>query len=451
MTHKNDLTEGKIASKLFKFLLPILGSSLIQQLYNTVDVYFAGNFIAGSNAMAAVGASGMIVTLLVGFFNGMSVGSGVVVSKYFGRHDDNMLSCAVHSTVGFAIIGGVLLGILGFIISPYILICMNTPDEILDMASVYIRIYFVSVPALVFYNLGTGVLRATGDSKRPLFFQCIGGILNVIMDYLFIVVLGMGVNGVAYATMFSQYIPAILVFVYLLKTNDKTKISVKQICIHKDILISVIKIGIPAGIQSMVITLSNVVVQSQINNFGTDTIAAFTAYFKVELIMYLPILAFGQAITTFVGQNFGAKKYDRIEKGVRCCLIMGVITSMITSGFVLMFARNCFAFFNSNPEVIKIGMQFIYINASLYFIYNFLEVFSGAIRGMGNATVPMIIIMFNMCVVRLFVLFFMVKTYHTVVAVAVCYPITWLCTSVCLGVYYLIFKKKIRYRREKCF
>ncbi len=443
---KYDLTVGPVFKKLLLFSLPILGSHLIQQLYNTVDIFFAGNFI-NTGAMAAVGASGMIVTLLVGFFNGMSVGSSVTISHAFGSHNHDYLSRALHSAVGIAILGGVGISVLGFFSSPLILRVMNTPDDIIDMATSYIQIYFCSVVSLVFYNIGTGILRATGNSKMPMIYQCIGGGINVLLDYLFIVVFAWGVNGVALATLFSQTIPAILVFLELVFAKDhEHRIHITKIRIHFDILKSILKIGIPAGIQSIVITLSNMIVQSQINGFQTNAIAAFTAYFRVELIMYLPIVAYGQSVTTFVGQNFGAKKLDRVQKGIRLTLLMGIITTFLTSSFVMVFAPMCFSIFDSDPDVVNIGLQFIYINASLYFVYNFIEVFSGALRGSGNSLVPMIITVGNMCGIRILALFIMISVFHTVQAVAVCYPITWITTSICLIIYYSFGKlgKQIR-------
>ena len=431
-----DFTEGNIFKKMLIFMLPLLGTRLLQQLYNTVDIYFAGNFIEGYQAMSAIGASGMVVTLLVGFFNGISVGSGVAVSQAYGAHDDERVSRVVHSAVGISFIGGILISVIGFFLSPYILQLMNTPADIFNMAVSYIKIYFLSVLSLVVYNICTGILRAVGDSKSPLIYQCVGGLLNVVLDYIFTVYFKMGVTGIAVATLFSQTVPAICVLLQLMLTKHSYRVSIKNINIRLDVLVSILKVGVPAGIQSIVITLSNIIVQSQINSFGSDVIAAFTAYYKVELIMYMPITAFGQAITTFVAQNVGAGKYDRVSKGVNICLLMGIGVSVLTSGFVIIFARQCFAFFNKDLAVISYGLEIIYINAALYFLYNFLEIYSGAVRGAGNSLVPMVIVVGNMCGVRIIALFAALSISHTAGAVAVCYPITWFVTSVILAVYY---------------
>ena len=439
-SNRRDLTQGSIIKKLVLFALPLLGGSLIQQLYNTVDVFFAGNFIKEGNAMAAVGATSMIVVLLVGFFNGMSVGCSVVISHDFGAHNKEKLQRSVHSAVGIALVGGTSLSILGFFVSPFILQWMQTPDDIYEMASTYIRIYFLSVLSLVTYNICTGVLRAAGDSRTPLIYQCIGGACNVLGDYIFIVFFDMGVMGVAVATLFSQTIPAALVFLHLMLTKKPYRVFLKKIRIHFDVLKQIVKVGVPAGVQSIVITLSNVIVQSQINGLGTDTIGAFTAYFRIELIMYLPILAFGQAITTFVGQNYGAGQLHRLSKGVRFCILLGLGCTVLTSAFVLIFNFWCYKVFGANEAEIALGMRIMYINASLYFLDVFLEVFSGALRGSGNSFIPMIITVVNMCGVRIAFLFLFVNLFHTIESVAVCYPITWFTTSLCLGIYYFTGK-----------
>lgn len=447
---KHNLTEGPILKKLLLFALPLLGSSLIQQLYNTVDVFFAGNFIAEQGAMAAVGASSMIVTLLVGFFHGMSVGAGVCISQAYGGQDKIKLSRAVHSAVGIALLGGAVISLIGFFLSPSILIWMQTPEDILEMASSYIRIYFLSVISLVVYNISTGILSAAGDSRNPLIYQGIGGILNIVADYMFVVWLDMGVLGIAIATAISQTVPAICVLLHLILIKKPYGIAIRKIRIYGDVFCQICRVGIPAGIQSIVITLSNLIVQAQINGMGVDTVGAFTAYFRVELLMYLPILAFGQTITTFTGQNCGAERYDRVRKGFWYCLLVGIGITILISIFVLIFAPYCFRFFGANETEVKLGCRIIYVNASLYFLYNFLETFSGVLRGSGSATVPMLITVGNICGVRIAILYLFVSLFHTVESVAVCYPITWFTTSLCLGIYYFTgsLSKKIRKNRE---
>lgn len=430
------MTTGHIPRQVLLFALPLFLSSLVQLMYNTVDVFIAGRFIEGTEAMAAVGASGMIVTLLIMFFNGMSVGANVVAANAFGSKNGTRLRDVVHTAVALALLGGLVISVIGFFLSPTILRWTNTPDDIFAQASSYIRIYFLGAISIVCYNIGVGLHRAMGDSKGPLIYQIIGGVINIVLDVVFVVGLHWGVNGIAVATLFSQTIPAVIVLWSLSRRPGPERLVLRQLRIQKDIFFDILRVGIPAAVQSIVITFSNVIVQSQINTFGTQTIAAFTAYFRVENFMYLPMLAYGQTATTFVGQNVGAGRYDRVRRGVRTTLVIGLLTSVVTSGLCILFARPLFRLFTTDAAVVELGMEFFYLNAALYFIYNFLEVYSGAIRGSGNAVVPMIIVVFNMCVVRLACLFALVAAFHNVRAIGVCYPITWFCTSLCLGVYY---------------
>lgn len=449
---RNDLTTGPIWRKLIFFALPLLGSSLIQQLYNAVDVFFTGNFVADKNAMSAVGASSLIVTLLVGFFTGMAVGSGVVVSLFFGQRNYRKLRYAVHTAVSLGAIGGVVLSVIGIITAPWILTLMNTPPEILDMAVTYIRIYFLSLPSLILYNMGSGILRAAGDSRNPLIYLTIGGVMNVLLDFLFVAVFQWGVAGIACATLITQTIPAVLVMTHLFVCKKPYRLQISQMRIRKEMLRRIFRVGIPAGVQSIVITLSNMVVQYHINSFGPDAIAAFTAYFEVELLIYLPIVAFGQTITTFTGQNVGAGQYDRVSKGIRLSLIFGILFSLLMSAFVFFFARQAFGVLNPDNGVINSGLEIVMVTVPLYFIYVFLEVFSGTIRGSGNSTVPMIIVIANMCGLRVALLFVFVPIWQSIAAVAVCYPITWATTSLCLGIFYWksSLRKKIRaHKKEK--
>ena len=446
---KSDLTMGPIGRKLMLFALPLLGSSLIQQLYNTVDIFFVGNFVSDSNAMSAVGASALIVSLLVGFFTGMSVGAGVVVSLFYGEHDDKKLSQAVHTAIMIGLIGGIVLTIVGVIASPLLLQWMNTPPEILDMAVTYLRIYFLSLLSLLLYDMGVGILRAVGDSKRPLLYLAVGGVLNVLLDLIFVWLFQWGVTGVAVATLISQTVPAVLVMVHLLRVKQPYRIMVKKLRLHKEMVRRIFRVGIPAGVQSIVITLSNMVVQYHINSFGPDAIAAFTAYFKVELLLYLPIVSFGQAVTTFTGQNVGAGQYQRVQKGVRLGLLLGVLFTGCMATVVTLFGRQIYGCFTGDAAVIDKGMEVLLFTAPMYFLYVFLEVFSGAVRGSGSSAVPMVIVIANMCVLRVVLLTVLVPLWNTISAVAICYPITWVTTSFCLGIYYFkgrLYQKIRSYR-----
>ncbi|ODA43125.1 MATE family efflux transporter [Desulfosporosinus sp. BG] len=434
-----DLTEGTIWKQLLLFALPLLGSSLIQQLYNTVDLIFVGN-VLGKEASAAVGASSLIITCLVGFFTGLSVGTIIIIAQSFGQKSKTDLQRAVHAAIGLSFLGGVILMVIGYLGAPYFLRWMNTPEEIWSTSLSYLRIYFLSFISVITYNMGAGILRAVGDSKSPLLFQLIGGITNVVMDALFLVVFDYGVDGVAWATLFSQTIAAGCVLIHLSRTKGDHHLSWIKIRLYKDIFFRILKVGVPVGLQSLVITLSNVFVQYQINSFGVDAIAAFTAYFKVELIIYLPIVAFGQAITTFSAQNIGAGKIERMRIGTKICLLIGMTLTIATSVTVLIFGRQAFGVFNPDSSVIDYGIRVIQISFPFYFLYVILEVLGGTIRGAGKSTPPMIIILLNICVLRTILLFSILFFYHDVRGVALTYPITWAVTAACMSVYF--FKGK---------
>lgn len=434
-----DLTEGTIWKQLMLFALPLLGSSLIQQLYNTVDLIFVGN-VLGKEASAAVGASSLIITCLVGFFTGLSVGAVIIIGQSYGHKSKTDLQRAVHTAIGLSFLGGALLMVIGYIGAPHFLRWMNTPEEIWSTSLSYLRIYFLSLIAVIIYNMGAGNLRAVGDSKSPLLYQLIGGITNVVMDALFVVVFDFGVDGVAWATLFSQTIAAGCVLIHLSRTNGDHHLSWIKVRIDKDFFSRILKVGVPVGLQSLVITLSNVFAQYQINSFGVDAIAAFTAYFKVELIIYLPIVAFGQAITTFSAQNIGAGKIERMKIGTKICLVMGIALTIATSVTTLIFGRQAFGVFNQDSSVIDYGIRIIQTSFPFYFLYVILEVLGGTIRGAGKSTPPMIIILLNICVLRTILLFSIMSFYHDVRGVAMTYPITWAATSACLSVYF--FKGK---------
>ena len=447
MAKTTDLTTGTIWKRLLFFAIPLLLSSLVQQLYNTVDLIFVGNFIDKS-ASAAIGASSLLITCLVGFFGGMSVGSGVVVSHIFGARETDRLSKAVHNAIALSIAGGLIMFIIGYFFAPVYLNLVNTPAELQTSAVSYLRIYLLSLIFMFIYNLGSGVLRALGDSRSPLYAQAAGGLVNVVMDYVFIRMFENGVNGVAWATLFSQGVAACFTLYSLTKLDSSYSLKWNKIGFDKPILKEVIRIGIPAGAQSLVITLSNVMAQYHINSFGEDAIAAFTAYFKVELIIYLPIVAFGQAIMAFTGQNMGAGNYKRMREGTRVCLLMSMALAFVTSIAAIFFGEQLFRIFNKEASVIEIGCQLIGISFPCYFIYSILQVLGDSLRGAGKVKQPMYIIMANICIIRTILLFIIVPQVNSIKGVAITYPITWAMTAVCMAIYYFRFYKNPG--KQKC-
>lgn len=433
------LINGSISKALIWFALPLLGSSLIQLLYNAVDLIFIGNYV-GKNASAAVGAGSLLLTCLVGFVTGISVGAGVVVSQYYGAKDYKSLQDSVHTAVTLSMIGGVILTIAGLFLAPFILRWLRVPQEIFELSVSYIRIYFISILPMIFYNMGSAILRAYGDSKRPFIYLASGAVLNVVLDWLFVVVFSWGVEGASWATTISQTLSAVFIVIHLFSTKREYRIYLKKLRIHKNQMIRIVKLGVPAGIQSSLLTISNMVVQFCINGFGQDAMAAFTAYFKVENFMYLPILAFGQAMTSFVGQNIGAGQFIRVKKGVKIGLFWGMSCTVIISTIVLVSRYYLFRMFNSEPEVIQCGIQVLLMTAPVYFIYVAIEVLSGTVQGAGASFIPMIISISNLCVLRVILLAIVVPLWNSVQAIAIVYPITWAATAFSLFIYYKCFR-----------
>ena len=438
---KQDLTTGSIIQKLLRFALPLLLGTLVQQLYSTVDLIFVGNMI-NKSASAAIGTSTLLITCLIGFFGGMAIGAGVVIAQSYGERNCDKLKHAIHSTAALAVTGGVSLTLLGWLLAPGYLQLIRTPEEILAGASVYLRIYFLSLPSIIAYNFGAGILRALGDSRSPLFTQLAGGLINVAADWLFLHIFSNGIAGVAFASLFSQTTAAFLIMQKLQRLDSTYALRLKEVRFDSALLQKTVAIGFPAGAQALVITLSNVVVQAHINSFGEDAIAAFTAYFKVELIIYLPIMALGQAIMTFSGQNYGAGRFERIRKGTKDGLVMSLILTAILSGVSLFFGETLFRFFNREDAVIVLGQQIITVTFPFYVLYPIHQILGDSLRGMGKTKIPMLIVLANLCLIRTLLLFLAVPYFQSIRTVAAAYPVTWSLTALCMCVYYRSEVKK---------
>ena len=441
---QHNLTQGSIGKGILVFLLPLLASTLIQQLYNTVDLIFVGKFCS-TEATAAIGASSLIITCLIGFFNGMAVGTNVVAAHIYGKQDKKGLKNVIQTVFMIGLIGGLIVTIIGIYFAPIFLKYMNTPQSILDVAVKYLRIYTLSMISVVIYNLLCGILRAIGDSKSPMMFQIFGGIVNIIADFIFIVILKMDVQGAAIATLLSQTLTAILTIRYFYKRKEEPKLHFTMNIFDQEIFKKILMIGIPAGVQSIVITLSNIIIQSQINSFGVDAIAAFTSYFKIELILYLPIIVLGQALVSFVGQNYGAKQYDRINKGVKYSMVVSVIITMVVSTLMIINSDYVFAIFTSNVDVMKYGKEIVSITFPFYFLYAILECLSSQVRGRGISIPPMIIPLFSFCGVRIIFLIVLLIKNNSISSIALTYPISWLSAVILTGLYvYYNFFKEVR-------
>ncbi len=435
----NQITEGVIWKQILIFFFPILVGTFFQQLYNTVDAVVVGRF-AGKEALSSVGgSSSQIINLVVGFFTGLSAGSTVIISQYFGAKNKEKLQQALHTAYAFSIWFGILVGLAGVIATPWLLELMNTPRELTRDSTLYVRIYFAGLLFVLIYNMGSAILRAIGDSKRPLYYLIICCIINIILDLALVLVLRLGVLGVAVATLFSQAVSAVLVTRALMFHTEGLRLNLREIRCQRDMLAVMLRIGLPTGIQSSMYSLSNVIVQTALNNFGVDTMAAFG---KIDSIVWMINGAFGIAATTFVGQNFGAGKLDRVRKGTRDCLLMTLFTEMALSAMIVCVGRYLFGVFTSDAGVVAIGLRMVRVISPTYWLFAFIEIFSGSLRAQGSVFVTTVMTMAGICLVRVIWVTFLVPR-GTLEQVIACYPITWVVTAIAMIIYYLYKQKRI--------
>ncbi len=442
-----DMTNGPIFGPLVLFILPLIGGSIFQQLYNTVDFIFVGNFL-DKTAAAAVGASATLINCTIGLFTGIAVGTTVVAARAIGGGDLKRAEKTIHTSVTLGIIGGIVLMAVGILFSPGILRLLNTPESVMPQAILYIRIYLISLPMLFFYNIVSGGLRAEGDSSTPFKVLVICGLLNVVFDAFFIVVVKMGVAGVAVATTLTQSLSALMIGIFASRKGRTIRFSFRKLRIDGALLKGVLRIGLPAGIQTIIITISNVFVQYFINDFGETAVAAFATYYKVENLIFLSILAVGQASTTFAGQNMGAGNYRRIRKGSIIMLCLGAGITIVVAGLILLFPNVVFRWFMKDPDVIANAISLAMVSFPFYWIYPAIEVFGGAIRSLGYSITSMVVIIINLCVVRIGLLSFFSKTIHTMQSLAAVYPITWATAAISFTVIFFIVIRKFIKKNE---
>lgn len=388
MNESTDLINGKIWKAILWFSIPMLVGNLFQQLYNTVDSYVVGNFVS-SGALAAVGQSTPIINTLVGFFTGLATGAGVVIAQYFGGNHLNKMKKAIHTSIALTLILCVLFTILGIGLSKQILILIGSPDSVMAPASLYLRIYFGGISFVCIYNMGSGILRAVGDSKTPLYYLIVASIINIILDFVFVLYFHMGVAGAGWATFIAQGISALLVMIKLVFSKEIYKVEFKDISIDMPILKKIIEIGVPTALQQSIVSFSNVIVQSYINTFGANAVAGYTSYVKIDGFLQLPIQSFAMAITTFTGQNIGAHAIDRVKKGLRTTMAMTFGVTTIGVLIIYIFGEQLVGIFSSDPEVIKYGYLMARIFASGYLTLPVIQIISGALRGVGLSNIPM--------------------------------------------------------------
>ena len=430
-----NITEGVIWKQLLFFFFPILLGTFFQQMYNTVDTIIVGRFV-GTEALAAVGSTGALISLLNGFFIGLGSGATVLVSQFFGANDLNGINKALHTGISLALLLGLLASLLGVCFGPQILIWMKTPADCMEGAASYARIYFSGAIASMIYNMGAGILRAMGDSRRPMIFLVITCFANIILDILCVVVLKMGVAGAAVATVLSQVISSILVIMVLMRLPEAYALRFSKISLDSRLLKRILSVGVPAGLQFVTFDLANLLIQSGINSFGSATIAAFTAYCKADMLTWMLSGAFGVAITTFVGQNYGAQKYDRIHKSVKICLGMGIVLVGGCSALVICFRHFILGIFSADPEVIRLGAWLMLWVVPFNVIFVPVEIFAGAMRGTGYSAVPTAITGVCVCAFRVLWLFTVVQMFHSLEVLMLCYPLSWILADIAFVITY---------------
>lgn len=427
-TYELDMTSGPLMKKMVLFTIPILLSGVLQLLFNAADIIVVGKF-AGDNAMAAVGSTASLVALLTNLFIGISAGANVAVANFYGAHDDEAVSETVHTSVVISLIGGTILLLIGLCFARSILQLMGSPDTVLPLSTLYLRIFFLGMPATLLFNFCASILRACGDSKHPLYFLALAGILNVVMNLIFVIVFRMSVAGVALATILSQHISTFLIIRLMLKSNSSIRIQFSKLRISKSKLIRIMRIGIPAGVQSSLFALSNVIIQSAVNSFGDTIMAANAAAANIEGFVYISMNSVYQAAMNFSGQNYGAGHYRRIHRVLLEGLALVTIIGLVLGISAYRFGNFLLYIYTDNPTVVTYGLGRLRIVSQLYFMCGWMDVFVGVMRGMGYGIMPMLVSLFGSCVMRIIWVYTVFQVYHTLTVLYMSWPVTWLITS----------------------
>ena len=431
------IVEGVIWQQLLIFFFPILLGTFFQQLYNTADAMIVGKYVSKQALAAVGGATGNLINLIVGFFIGLASGATVIISQFFGARQDRQVSRTVHTALAMAVAAGIFLTVVGLLLAPWMLTLLDTPQDVMEPALIYIRIYFLGMVPSLIYNVGSGILRAVGDSRRPLYFLIVACLTNIVLDVLFVVGCDMGVAGAAWATILSQTVSAVLVILVLARSHTACRLDLRRIRFHGDLLRRIVRIGLPMGLQSVMYSISNVMIQAYINGFGTDVSAAWSAWGRLDGFFWMVLNAFGISVTTFVGQNFGAEKYGRVKKGVRECLLMAFAAAAAFSTMLLLFGRQLFGIFTNEAAVVDAGMLVLRNIAPYFVTYVCVEILSGALRGAGESLVPTMLTLFGVCLLRLLWLLVFVPMDRTIQRTVFSYPMTWTVTSLLFILYYL--------------
>lgn len=432
---KAGLTEGPIFKGLILFTIPLLLSNLFQQLYNSVDSLVVGNY-AGDLSLAAVGSTGSLINLLIGFFMGISTGANILYAMHYGAGDHAGLKKLINSALLLSTICGVVISVLGVALSEQMLIWMDTPEDVLPLSTTYLRIYLGGTVITLIYNVGAGMIRAEGDSTRPLVYLMIGGVVNLILDLVFIAWLDWGVAGAAWATVIAQLVSAVLIVIRLTKLNEAYRLNIFKMRMDKLAVWDITRISVPCGLQGSMFSISNLLVQTKINSFGSVAMAGVTAYSKIDGFIYMPIMAISLAVSTYVGQNIGAGKFDRIGKGIKQCLIMGVAAAVIMGGSVMLLGQNVVGLFTKTPEAQAYALEQMKFMAPFVWIFVFSDVLGGAIRGAGSTTSVTIISALSICVFRILWLTILLPLNNDIHILFLCYPVSWAISSLATAIFY---------------
>ena len=432
-----DMTQGSISRLLLSFALPMLIGQVFQQLYSTVDSVVVGRFV-GKEALAAVGSTGSVINSLIGFFTGLAMGAGVVISQFFGARDHKGVHDAVHTALTLTLIAAIFVTALGVSVTPVLLRLMDTPEDVLDGAIIYLRIYFAGIGGLMLYNIGSGILRAVGDSRRPLYFLIFSASMNVALDLLFVIAFRMGVAGVAWATIISQFLSALLTLFVLSSSEESYRLIPRDLRVHGHILRRILAFGLPGGLQNSIVSFSNVFVQAYINAFQSSCMAGWASYNRLDAFAWLPMMCIGMANTTFVGQNLGAGKIDRAKKGTKTAVLLAYAGTAVIVAALMLFASDALKLFNSDPDVIRYGRLFILYLSPFYIPFCASQIYAGALRGAGNSLPPMLITIFSFVIFRQAYLFIGTKFIEGPLYVGLSYPAGWLLSSTLM---YIVYKR----------
>lgn len=431
-----DMTKGPIVKLLFLFAIPLLLGNLFQQLYNTVDSLVIGNFV-GTQALAAIGSTTSICNTLVKFFNGVSIGASVIISQYYGAHDDENLYRSVQTTMALTFLCGILFTVIGYLMTPFMLRLMATPEDVLPLSSQYLRIYFLGISGLLVYNMGSGILRAVGDSKRPLMFLVFSSMMNIVLDLILVLAFDMGIAGVALATIVSQFVSAFLVLLLLSRCTESYRFDIRGLCLDPSILKRILVVGLPTGIQQSLTAFSNVFVHSYINAFGSGCMAGWSCYSKIDQFIFLPMQSMGSAATMFVGQNIGAGDVKRAKKGSMSALTMAIGFTAVCCLTLWIFAPQMVAVFNRDSEVLRYGTMILRLNLCFMIFCCFNQVLAGALRGTGDAKTPMYYLLFSQVVVRQIYLFIISRVFPgNFRVICFAFPVGWMLCSVLMCTHY---------------